>query len=85
MPDGGPTIEPAAPVPVVPARLAGWNKYTLTEAIPDLSSYFKDALIVWKDAAAYSFNTATAELIKGTPGVTELTALAAADVIWVKY
>lgn len=85
MPDGGPAVEPATPLPVVPARLPGWNKYTVTEAIPDLSVYFKDALIVWKGTAAYSFNTATADLAKETPGVTALTALTPADVVWVKY
>lgn len=85
MPDGGPEIEPASPLLVLPARLPGWNKYSVAEAIPDLSAFFKDAQIVWKGTAAYSSNAATVDLIKATPGVTGLTALAAADVIWVKY
>jgi hypothetical protein len=54
-------------------------------AITDLSVYFSDAQIVWQGTAAYSSNTATSELVKGTTGVTELTELKANDEIWVRY
>jgi hypothetical protein len=84
MPDGG-TIEPAAPLNLVPARLPGWNKYTVPSALANLSVFFKDALIVWKGAAAYSANPNTAAVIANTPGVTALTAISAGDEVWVKY
>lgn len=82
----GQTGEPAAALTVLPARVPGWNKYTNDEHIDDLSIFFQDALIVWKGNAAYSFNEATAELIKSTEGVTPLTGgLHPDDVIWVRY
>ena len=77
--------EPAPALQVVPARKAGWNKFTVPAAVPDLSLYLGDALIVWKGTAAYSSNPATAELAKTTSGVSELTALQAGDEIWVRY
>lgn len=78
--------EPAAALTIVPARLPGWNKYTNNEHIDDPSLFFQDALIVWRGNAAYSFNPLTAELIKTTEGVTELTGgLHPDDEIWVKY
>ena len=64
---------------------AGWNKYIVAAAVPDVAALFGDAQIVWKGTAAYSANPTTAELIGATPGVTALTALAANDEIWVKY
>lgn len=79
------TDEPAASLFVVPARAPGWNKYTVPVAMTDLSVFFKDALIVWKDSAAYSVNPNTASLIGSTAGATTLTALAAGDEVWVKY
>jgi uncharacterized protein YcnI len=82
--DGG-TDEPAPELRLMPARKPGWNKYTVPEAISDLSVPFGDALIVWKGAAAYSPNPATVELIAATSGVTPLTSLASNDEIWVKY
>jgi uncharacterized protein YcnI len=87
VPDGGTPVEPAAPLPLLPARTPGWNKFTVPAAMAmaDLSTFFKDAAIVWKGTAAFSVNPATDELIGGTPGVTKLTSLAPADVIWVKY
>jgi hypothetical protein len=79
------TVEPAPAVKLVPSRRAGWNKFTVPVAVADVTSFFGDALIVWKGNAAYSPNPATADLIKTTSGVTALTALAASDEIWVKY
>lgn len=84
MVDGG-TVEPAAALNLVPARLPGWNKYTVASAMADLSVFFKDALIVWKGTAAYSANPNTAALGASTQGVTALTALNAGDEVWVKY
>jgi uncharacterized protein YcnI len=82
--DGG-ADEPAPALVVLPARRAGWNKYVVAQAVPDLAAIFGDAQIVWKGAAAFSANPATSELIAATPGVTALTALAANDEIWVRY
>ncbi len=82
---GGETEEPAPALKILPARKAGWNKFTVPSDMADLSAYFSDALIVWKDSAAYSSNAATAELAKSTSGVTELTELKANDEIWVRY
>jgi uncharacterized protein YcnI len=79
------TVEPAPAVKVVPSRRAGWNKFTVPVAVADVSTFFGDALIVWKGNAAYSPNPATTDLIKTTSGVTALTALSASDEIWVKY
>lgn len=70
---------------VLPKRQTGWNKYTVPVAVADLNAVFGDALIVWKDAAAFSTNAVTKDLIAATPGVTKLTALAPGDVVWVKY
>ncbi len=84
-PDGG-GPEPAPALNILPARVAGWNKFTVPAAVSDLSVFFKDALIVWKgNTAAYSANAVTADLITKTAGVTALTALAANDQVWVKY
>jgi hypothetical protein len=76
---------PAPMLKILPARVAGWNKYTVPVAIPDLSVFFADARIVWKGTAAYSNNPLTAEQITNTMGVTALTSLAAGDEIWVQY
>lgn len=78
-------MEPAAELVVLPARKAGWNKFTVPAAVADLAPYFADAEIVWKGTAAYSSNTATQDQIKATQGVTALSSLAAGDEIWVKY
>jgi hypothetical protein len=82
-PDGG--GEPAPAVMVVPARKAGWNKFTATQPVSNLAAYFPDALIVWKGNAAFSANAATVDLIKTTAGVTPLTAISQGDELWVKY
>lgn len=84
MTEGG-DEEPAPTLSVVPARRGGWNKYSVPSQVADLSAFFSDALIVWKGSRAYSASPTTLELIKSTEGVSELTALAAGDEIWVKY
>lgn len=89
VPDGGVAVEPAAGLRIVPARVPGWNKYTLPAgaqvAAADMPAYFAGALIVWRGTQAYSPNPNVAAVIAITPGVTALNGLAAADVIWVKY
>lgn len=75
---------PAPGLAILPARSPGWNKFTVPVAVTDLA-IFRDALIVWKGNAAYSSNPTTVEQIAAEEGVTELTALAAGDEIWVKY
>jgi uncharacterized protein YcnI len=73
---------------VIPARLPGWNKFTLTTAVAegDIPLYLGDAQIVWKGTAAYSPNAVVAAMIAMTPGVTALSGgLSAGDEIWVKY
>jgi uncharacterized protein YcnI len=82
--DGG-TDEPAPSLTIVPARLSGWNKFTVAAAVADLGVFFSDALIVWKGTAAYSANPTTKDLISTTSGVTPLSSLAANDEIWVRY
>jgi uncharacterized protein YcnI len=77
--------EPAPALNIVPARAPGWNKVTAPIAVSSLATFFSDALIVWKGTAAYSASAATTDLIKGTPGVTSLTAIGAGDELWVKY
>lgn len=77
--------EPAPALAIVPARGAGWNKYTVPAAIDDLASYFSDAQIVWAGNAAYSANPTTMELIAGEDDVDVLTTIPAATEIWVKY
>ncbi|MDB4976607.1 MAG: hypothetical protein JWN48_4948 [Myxococcaceae bacterium] len=83
--DAGPAAEPAPALVILPARQPGWNKFTVPVAVADLSKLFGDAQIVWKDTAAYSANTTTADQIKSTAGVSVLTTLAAGDTVWVKY
>lgn len=79
--------DPAGTQAILPDRLPGWNKYTVPADIPDLSLFFKDALIVWRGSDAYSFNDATVDLIKTTQGATLLAAdgVKANDEIWVRY
>ncbi|APR81746.1 Hypothetical protein A7982_07095 [Minicystis rosea] len=81
--DGG--AEPAPALKILPTRNPGWNKVTVPAAITDLSVFFSDALIVWKEDAAYSANPNTVDQISKTAGVKALGALAANDEIWVKY
>ena len=73
---------------VVPARLPGWNKFTLTTAVAeaDVPTYLGDAQIVWRGTSAYSPNAVVAAMIAMTPGVSVLSGgLAAGEEIWVKY
>ena len=83
-PDGG-EVEPAPSALVLPARKSGWNKFVLPVAIADLSSFFSDALIVWRANSAYAPSQPTSDLVKTTAGVTALTTLAVGDEVWVKY
>lgn len=81
---------PAAALTVVPARVTGWNKYTLgastTVASGDFGSYFGDALIVWRGAEAFSSNANTAAQIAATSGVTALASdILPTQEIWVRY
>ena len=78
-------VGPAPVLKLLPARVSGWNKYTVPAAVTDLGALFGDAKIVWKGSAAYSSNALIAGQIANTPGVTALTALAAGDEIWVNY
>lgn len=85
-PDAGDgEVGPAPRLPIVPKRFPGWNRFTLPRDVADLATFFGDALIVWRDEAAYSSNPTTVELIGETSGVTRLTDLSAGDEIWVKY
>ncbi|MFP2895737.1 YcnI family protein [Corallococcus sp. 4LFB] len=79
-----PTENPAPSLYLLPSRLPGWNQYTVEEHVHDLT-VFKDALIVWSGAQAYSFNPVTQALIEKEPGVTALTQIHPGTVIWVKY
>lgn len=83
-PDAG-AGEPAPSLIVLPARSPGWNKFTVAQPVTDLKAAFADAQIVWKGTAAFSANPTTAALIAATPGASSLSALAAGDVVWVKY
>ncbi|MBU8895651.1 hypothetical protein DRW03_20170 [Corallococcus sp. H22C18031201] len=79
-----PAAEPAPSLFLVPSRLPGWNKYTVTEHVHDLT-VFKDALIVWSGTAAYSFNPVTQAQIEQEPGVQPLAEIHPGTDIWVKY
>lgn len=76
--------EPAPSAFILPARVAGWNKYVVSQAITDLSM-FADAQIVWSGNAAFSSNAAISELIAADDTVDALTSIAAGTTIWVKY
>lgn len=84
LPDPG-AGEQAPSLLVLLARSPGWNKYTIAKQLADLKTAFDDAQIVWNGTAAFSSNVVTAELIAATAGVTRLTALAAGDIVWVRY
>ena len=79
-----PAENPAPSLYLLPARLPGWNPYTVEEHVHDLT-VFKDALIVWSGAQAYSFNPATQALIEKEPGMQPLKEIHPGTVIWVKY
>jgi uncharacterized protein YcnI len=76
--------EPAPALLVLPSRMPGWNKFTVGDAITDLS-IFDDAQIVWAGDAAYSSNPETKNLIAAEADVDELTEIEAGAEIWVKY
>ena len=82
--DGAAPPEPAPAVTLLPARVPGWNKYTVATAVSDLG-LFSDAEIVWSGDAAYSVNPNLAALIGVEPGTTALTTILAGSEIWVKY
>ncbi len=68
---------------LVPARLPGWNKYTINTAIADiaaLKAYFSDSHIVWSGGSAWSVNPVTDALITN-----KLTTIPANQEFWVKY
>lgn len=75
---------PAPALWIVPARMNGWNKYTNSVKIEDLS-VFDDAQIVWVGDAAYSSNPETQALIASEEDVDELTEIPADSEIWVRY
>jgi hypothetical protein len=84
LPDGAPPPEPAPSVVLLPARVPGWNKYTVTQQITNLS-IFNDAEIVWAGDAAYSVNPNYQSLITTEPNTVALTAIQPNTEIWVKY
>ncbi|MCG5052268.1 MAG: DUF1775 domain-containing protein [Myxococcales bacterium] len=77
--------EPAPAVQVLPARMPGWNKYTLTQHVHDLPVFFSDAQIVWSGSAAWSPNPDIQALVPSEPNTTALTELHPGAVIWVRY
>lgn len=90
--DDSVAAEPAPRLVIAPARtnVIGWNKITVpantTVAPADFGAFLGDALIVWKGSAAYSSNPNTVEQITATSGASMLgDALAAGDVLWVRY
>lgn len=84
LPDGAPPPEPAPSVVILPARVPGWNKYTVTQHLTTLTM-FNDAEIVWAGNAAYSVNPNYQTLIGTEPDTKALTEIAAGTDIWVKY
>jgi periplasmic copper chaperone A len=67
---------------VLPARAAGWNKYTAQSdiSLATVQTIFSDALIVWSNNTAYSANPVTSALIK-----TPLSVIPVGADYWVKY
>jgi uncharacterized protein YcnI len=87
-PPGSTTGEPAAPLNVLPARVTGWNKFTVPAAIPeaDYGLWFADAQIVWAGTRAFSPNPITLGQIGATAGVSVLGGeIAAGTELLVKY
>jgi uncharacterized protein YcnI len=86
-PDAGADApEPAPALAILPTRVPGWNKYKAGDGAalkPD--TWFKDALIVWADDAAYSANPNTAAQIKAEEGVAALESISSGTEFWVKY
>lgn len=67
---------------ILPARAAGWNKYTAQTTIDEatIKAFFADAHIVWSNGASYSANAVTAGLITN-----KLTTIPLGAEFWVKY
>lgn len=80
----GSTDKPAPTILVIPKYTPGWNKYTITENINDLS-VFEGAYIVWAGESAYSNNPTTQKQIEDTPDIGILESIPANTTIWVKY
>lgn len=78
------TEEPAPSLLVLPARTPGWNKYTVSEHVHDLS-VFRDAEIVWAGDKAFSVNPETVKLIERDDKATLFDAIHPGTEIWVKY
>lgn len=81
----GPEPGPAAVLRVVPARVPGWNRYTVPTGVTALGDFFRDARIVWSGTQAFSANAVVAEQIVATEGVEVLDEIAAGAEIWVNY
>jgi uncharacterized protein YcnI len=83
--EGDTDVSPAPLLTILPARLPGWNKYTVDKKIDALDVFFADAHIVWQGESAYSSNPTTTELIVGTEGVSSLERIKADKEFWVKF
>ncbi len=81
---GTPTVDPAPYVYLYPARVRGWNKYTVDQHVHDLS-VFHDAEIVWAGNAAFSPNPHVLSLIEKEADTQVLDAIHPGTEIWVKY
>ncbi|OJH36395.1 YcnI family protein [Cystobacter ferrugineus] len=80
----GSTELPAPSLVVLPPRTPGWNKYTVTQHVHDLS-VFKDAQIVWAGSAAYSPSDYVSGLISQEPNTQVLEQIHPGTEIWVRY
>ncbi|ATB29565.1 YcnI family protein [Melittangium boletus] len=78
------TALPAPALFVLPARTPGWNKYTVTQHVHDLS-VFHDAQIVWSGNAAYSPSAPISDLIAKEPNTQVLREIHPDTDIWVRY
>ena len=82
---GGTTPElPAPALFVLPARTPGWNKYTVTQHVHDLT-VFGDAQIVWAGKAAYSPSAQITSLLAQEPDTQVLREIHPDTEIWVRY
>jgi uncharacterized protein YcnI len=79
-----PAVDPAPYVFLYPERVPGWNKYTVTEHVHDLT-VFKDAQIVWAGTSAYSPNPNVQTMLSQEPNTQVLEAIHPGTEIWVKY
>lgn len=83
---GDSTAKPAPKVILNPERHSGWNLYTITQDIHDLT-VFNDAQIIWNadKTAAWSANPLTQQMIMDDDAIGELKMLSAGSQVWVKY